>query len=703
MGTNTTIVTALASTDTDTVGTNPATFSITGGANAALFNVVGGNLVFRTAPNYATDPHTYQVQVSAFDGVNTTVKTLTVNLTNTNTSAPVITTAPTQTIAENTTVVAALTSTDADDPSGTNPATFSITGGADSALFNVVGGNLVFRNAPGLRDQPAQLVVQVSAFDGANTTAKTITVNVTDANDNAPVVATAATQTVAENTTVVAALTSTDADTVGTNPATFSITGGPNAALFNVVGGNLVFRNAPDYETGPHSYQVQVSAFDGTNTTAKTITVNVTDLNDNAPVITTKCHAVCRHQHHLGRGTDFDRCRHRRHRIRPRSRSPAGPTAALFNVVGGNLVFRNAPNYATDPHSYVVQVSAFDGANTTIKTLTVNLTAANDAAPVITTNATQSTPENTTVVAALTSTDADDPSGANPATFSITGGANAALFNMVCGNLVFRNAPDYDTGPHSYQVQVSAFDGVHTTAKTITVNLTDINDSAPVITTAATQSVAENTVLVAALAATDADTVGTNPATFSITGGANAALFNIVGGNLVFRNAPDYETGPHSYQVQVSAFDGANTTAKTITVNVTDANDNAPVITTAAVQSMPENQTIVTALTATDADTVGTSPAVFSITGGANAALFNVVGGNLVFRTAPDYETNPHSYQVQVSAFDGVNTSSEVITVNVTDGNPARRPAGRSASAPPPRPTPVARRPCRPWRTMMMA
>ena len=238
---------------------------------------------------------------------------------------------------------------------------------------------------------------------------------------------------------------------------------------------------------------------------------------------------------------------------------------------------------------------------------------------------------------------------------------------MVGGNLVFRNAPDFETGPHSYQVQVSAFDGVNTTAKTITVNLTDINDNAPVITTAATQSVAENTTLVAALAATDADTVGTNPATFSITGGADAALFNIVGGNLVFRNAPDYETGPHSYQVQVSAFDGANTTAKTITVNVTDANDNAPVITTAAVQSMPENQTIVTALTATDADTVGTSPAVFSITGGANAALFNVVGGNLVFRTAPDYETNPHSYQVQVSAFDGVNTSSEVITVNVTD------------------------------------
>ena len=65
---------------------------------------------------------------------------------------------------------------------------------------------------------------------------------VTDVNDNAPVITTAATQKVPENTTVVAALTSTDADTVGTNPATFSITGGTDAALFDIVGGNLVFK-----------------------------------------------------------------------------------------------------------------------------------------------------------------------------------------------------------------------------------------------------------------------------------------------------------------------------------------------------------------------------------------------------------------------------------------------------------------------------
>ena len=256
-----------------------------------------------------------------------------------------------------------------------------------------------------------------------------------------------------------------------------------------------------------------------------------------------------------------------------------------------------------------------------------------------------------------------------PATFTIAGGADAALFDVVAGNLVFRAAPNFETDPHSYQVVVSASDGANTATRTITVNLTDLNDSAPVITTAAIQSVAENSTVVAALTSTDADTVGTNPATFTIAGGADAALFDVVAGNLVFRAAPNFETDPHSYQVVVSASDGANTATRTITVNLTDLNDSAPVITTAAIQSVAENSTVVAALTSTDADTVGTNPATFTITGGADAALFDIVAGNLVFRAAPDFETDPHSYQVVVSASDGANTATQTITVNLTDLN----------------------------------
>ena len=173
------------------------------------------------------------------------------------------------------------------------------------------------------------------------------------------------------------------------------------------------------------------------------------------------------------------------------------------------------------------------------------------------------------------------------------------------------------------------------------MSLTDVNDNAPVFTSTATPSVAENSTAVVTLTTTDPDTVGTNPASFSITGGADAALFTITGGNqLAFISARDFETQAHSYAVQVTASDGiqAHNTVQSLTVSLTDVNDNAPVFTSTATPSVAENSTAVVTLTTTDADTVGTNPATFSITGGADAALFTITGGNqLAFISARDY------------------------------------------------------------------
>src|SRR5207248_1087455 len=100
---------------------------------------------------------------------------------------------------------------------------------------------------------------------------------------------------------------------------------------------------------------------------------------------------------------------------------------------------------------------------------------------------------------------------------------------------------------------------------------------------------------------------------------------------------------------------GGDSSGSSIKAQMFGMNVNAPIITTGAMQVMPENTNVVAPLTSTDVDTVGINSATFSITGGADAALFDIVEHNLVFKTAPDYETQPHSYQVEVSAYDGVN------------------------------------------------
>ena len=678
---NTTIVAALTSTDVDTVGTNPATFSITGGADAALFDIVDGNLVFRTAPDYETGPHSYEVQLTASDGANTTVQTITVAVTDVN-EPPTITTAATQSVAENTTLVAALAAT---DPDLGQTLTFSLAGGEDADLFQIVDGNLAFKSAPNFEALPGagatpgyQVTVQVSDGQGGTDT-QDITVNVTDVNE-APTLTMAPTQSVAENTTVVAALAATDPDQGQT--LTFALAGGEDADLFQIVDGNLAFKTAPNYEALPGAgitpgYQVTVQVSDGQGgTDTQDITVNITDVNE-APVITmaatqsvaentTVVAALAATDPDQGQTLTFSLA--------------GGEDADLFQIVDGNLAFKSAPNFEALPGAgttpgYQVTVQVSDGqGGTDTQDITVNVTDVNEG-PTLTTTAAQSVAENTTVVAALAAT---DPDLGQTLTFSLAGGEDADLFDILDGNLVFKSAPNFEALPGAgttpgYQVTVQVSDGQGgTDTRTITVDVTDVNE-APVITTAATQSVAENTTVVATLAATDPDLGQT--LTFSLAGGEDADLFDILDGNLVFKSAPNFEALPGAgttpgYQVTVQVSDGqGGTDTQDITVGVTDLNDVAPTITTAAAQSVAENTTFVAALASTDPDTVGTKPATFSITGGADADLFQIVGGNLVFKTAPNYETDPHSYEVQVTADDGVNTTSQTITVALTDVN----------------------------------
>jgi VCBS repeat-containing protein len=245
-----------------------------------------------------------------------------------------------------------------------------------------------------------------------------------------------------------------------------------------------------------------------------------------------------------------------------------------------------------------------------------------------------------------------------------------------------------------YVVQVTASDGAgRTTSQSINVTVTPVNDNDPVITSANTANVAENTTTVLTVTATDAD-LPAQTVSFSITSGADSGRFaiNVATGDLTFSAAPDYETPTDAdtnniYIVQVTASDGAGrTTSQSINVTVTPVNDNDPVITSANTANVAENTTAVLTVTATDAD-LPPQTVSFSITGGADSGRFaiNVATGELTFQTAPDYE-NPtdadtnNVYVVQVTASDGAGrTTSQTINVTVTGVNEA--PVGNDDSA----------------------
>lgn len=192
-------------------------------------------------------------------------------------------------------------------------------------------------------------------------------------------------------------------------------------------------------------------------------------------------------------------------------------------------------------------------------------------------------------------------------TWSLNGGADASRFqiNATTGALSFVAAANFeapqDTGAdNQYVVVVRATDSLGLVSdQTLTVNVTNANDNAPVITSGASASFAENGVGAAYIAtATDADNLGA--LTYSI-GGSDATRFNINAstGVVSFQSSPDFEVptdvgANNVYDISVSVSDGVHTTTQAVSIQVTNADESlaapaAPMLSAVAL----DNQTSV--------------------------------------------------------------------------------------------------------------
>ena len=219
---------------------------------------------------------------------------------------------------------------------------------------------------------------------------------------------------------------------------------------------------------------------------------------------------------------------------------------------------------------------------------------------------------------------------------------------------------------------MQASDGTNNTTQSIAVTVTDVNDVAPVIGSAATANVAEGSTAVIDVNATDVDTTGQS-ITYSFAGGADDALFNINSGSgvVTFKSAPDFEVkadagGNNVYDIIVKAWDGTNSSTQSIAITATDV---APKLLT-TLSNINENTTTVGSVVDTSGDTSSIS---YGITGADDGALFSIsAGGVLSFITAPDYE-NPldvgkgNTYSVTITASDGTTLTQNVFSFNVLD------------------------------------
>ena len=561
------------------------------GDDAGDFDISSsGVLTFRASPNYETPAdadtdNAYEVTVVASDGTYSDTQDVAVTVTDVD-EAPVITGDVASNYAENGTGPV-------DTYSATDPESATIIWsleGDDAADFEIsADGVITFKSSPDHEaaaddDTDNAYEVTVVASDGANEDRVDVTITVTDENEAPPVITGDAALDYAENgTDPVALYSATDPDSA---TIIWSLEG-DDAALFEIsADGVLTFKSSPDHEAAAdadtdNAYEVTVVASDGTYSDTQDVAVTVTDV-DEAPVITGD---VASNYAENGTGpvdtysaTD------------PESAtiiwSLEGDDAADFEIsADGVITFKSSPDHeaAADDdtdNAYEVTVVASDGANEDRLDVTITVTDANEAPPVITGTAALDYAENGTDPVALYL--ATDPEGAD-IIWSL-GGDDAAAFEISADAvLTFKSSPDHEAAAdadtdNAYEVTVVASDGTYSDTQDVAVTVTDV-DEAPVITGDVAPNYAENgTGPVDTYSATDPESA---TIIWSLEGD-DAADFEIsADGVLTFKSPPDYEAAADAdpdnvYKVTVKASDGTtNEVTLDVTVTVTDVDDPA--------------------------------------------------------------------------------------------------------------------------------
>ena len=279
---------------------------------------------------------------------------------------------------------------------------------------------------------------------------------------------------------------------------------------------------------------------------------------------------------------------------------------------------------------------------------------------------------------------ADDADTGDTLEYSL-GGTDASSFEIDSDTgqikTVSSGTYNYEAAQNSYSATVTASDGTDTDSIVVTINLTDVDEQP--------DKPAKPTVTAVSGSSTSLDVSWTEP---GLNGGPE-----ITGYEVRYRSRPSAPDAwsrsvdwPHTgttttttitgltatteYQVQVTALNGEIQSAYSDPSDVvsTNAGSNAPVFADAtATREVPENSAADTAVgapvTADDAD----GDTLEYTLGGTDASSFDIDSGTGQIKTVSsgtyNYEAAQNSYSVTVTASDGTDNDSIVVTINLTD------------------------------------
>ncbi|MGI9324644.1 MAG: cadherin domain-containing protein [Pseudomonadales bacterium] len=680
------VVGTVLATDQDTVGSLQG-WNIVAGNTDGVFQIdaVSGaisiadpsNLNFESANQY-----TLTVQVG--DGINLSVtETVVVDINDVN-EAPTFVSAPVLSATEDLLYSYTITTNDVDGDALTIT---DVTLPAWLTLVDNGDGTATLSGTPSNAEVGAHNI-ELQVSDGILTGSQNFTLTVANVND-APVITSPNTFNVAENVSAVGTITSSDVD--GGAPQ-YTLVGANDDGLFSVDvnTGALSFNAAPDFESptdsdGNNVYDLTIQVDDGAGgVVTQNVAVTITNVNEHSttPISDTDASVdVVAEDAAIGSIVGFTA-------FADDADAPDTITYSLDDDAGGRFAIdaltgvvtvNAALDYeAASSHSITVRATSTDGSSSVAL---VNLAVADvNEGPQLLDLAGGAVDEGVDasagyIVGQLT---ASDPDAGDVLTYSVIGGVDAAAFSiggpqadalvMTVGALDFEVQSSYEV-----QVRVTDANGLFTD-RTFTVTVNDLNDT-PVAVVDSLQTFEDTALQINVatdLLVNDSDQDGDSLTLVSVSQPASGILIDNLDGTLTYMPDANFN-GADQFQYQITDGNGAMQTTS-VDVQVMSVND-APQLVAPSSMSVNENATgQVLQVQGTDVDN---EPVSLSITGGADAAAFQLDAnsGALSFVTGPDFEspgdsTSDNRYELELTVTDGSGAfSTQQLQIDVADVN----------------------------------
>ena len=503
--------------------------------------------------------------------------------------------------------------------------------------------------APDIDWHGAETIMFTAADPGLLTDSDAAVFTITPVND-VPIVSSIPDQTVLEGTNLNFGVTATDPDL--TIPALSAINVPVRATFVDNGDGTGTFDFNPDFtQTGP--YTVTFIADDGLLADSLDVLITVNDAGNQTPELAFIADQSVAEGGNLIFGisaTDADS-------TIPALSAVNTPTNTTFTDNGdGTGSFDFSPDF-TQGGSYTVTFIASDGALADSQDVVITVTEAGNQAPELTFISDQTVLEGANLNFGIS---AADPDSTILALTAVNVPIRATFVDNGDGTGTFDFNPDYiQAGP--YTVTFIASDGALADSQDVVITVTEAGNQTPGLIPVADQSVPEGGNL--SLVVTAADPDSTTPALTALNVPIRATFVDNGDGTGTFDFNPDY-TQAGIYTVTFVASDGALADSLDLTITVTEAGNQSPVLDPIADQSVPEGGTLNFGISAADPDS--TIPALSALSVPTNATFVDNGDGTGTFDFNPDF-TQAGPYTVTFVADDGALADSQDVVITVTD------------------------------------